>query len=87
MAEYNAQPERDIRFHISCGALGTKGIHLRSGVQDKPRDISITVEPRFLYPQKTGLLNENLNEKQKLIFFLISPMGAITRQVKVFGVT
>ncbi|XP_071441524.1 tripeptidyl-peptidase 2 [Hetaerina americana] len=47
-------PDRDVRFHVTCGFGGgttglsnCKGIHIRGGLQDRPRDFSVTVEPIF----------------------------------------
>ncbi|XP_034947596.1 tripeptidyl-peptidase 2 isoform X1 [Chelonus insularis] len=40
--------ERDVRFAINCGVNNSKGIHLRSGVIDRPKDCAVTIEPIFL---------------------------------------
>jgi tripeptidyl-peptidase-2 len=47
-------PERDVRFAINCGANNAKGIHLRTGVIDRPRDYAITVEPIFMDTDNIG---------------------------------
>ncbi|XP_043258788.1 tripeptidyl-peptidase 2 isoform X2 [Colletes gigas] len=50
---YNNVPERDVRFSISCGANNLKGIHMRSGIINRPKDYAITVEPVFLNTENT----------------------------------
>uniref|UniRef100_A0A1B6LQD6 Tripeptidyl-peptidase 2 n=1 Tax=Graphocephala atropunctata TaxID=36148 RepID=A0A1B6LQD6_9HEMI len=47
LVNYHNTPERDIRFHISCGPGNNKGIHIRSGIQDVPKEYGVTVEPFF----------------------------------------
>lgn len=47
-------PERDIRFAISCGVSNSKGIHMRTGVIDRPKDYAITVEPVFINSENIG---------------------------------
>ncbi|OXU24497.1 hypothetical protein TSAR_010597 [Trichomalopsis sarcophagae] len=54
-------PERDVRFTINCGTNNAKGIHLRAGVIDRPRDYAITVEPAFLD-------SENVDPARKIDF-------------------
>ena len=44
---YSSAPERDVRFVVLCGN-NNRGVHLRGGVQDKPRDFSVTAEPLFV---------------------------------------
>ncbi|XP_076246823.1 tripeptidyl-peptidase 2-like isoform X2 [Calliopsis andreniformis] len=53
LVTYNDVPERDVRFSISCGANNSKGIHMRTGVIDRPKDYAITVEPVFLNSENT----------------------------------
>ncbi|XP_043288637.1 tripeptidyl-peptidase 2 isoform X2 [Venturia canescens] len=53
LVEYSDAIERDVRFAISCGVNASKGIHLRSGVIDRPKDCTITIEPVFLDTEKT----------------------------------
>ncbi|XP_012257165.2 tripeptidyl-peptidase 2 [Athalia rosae] len=55
--------ERDVRFSISCNLSNAKGIHLRGGVLDRPRDCPITVEPIFLD-------SENVDPARKINFNL-----------------
>ena len=55
--------ERDVRFSISCGVNNAKGIHLRSGLIDRPKDIAIVVEPIFLD-------SENIEPSRKIDFNL-----------------
>lgn len=40
--------ESYVKFIISCGNEGQKGIHKRNVVDDKTIDYSVTVEPIFL---------------------------------------
>ncbi|XP_067010836.2 tripeptidyl-peptidase 2 [Anabrus simplex] len=53
LTKYHNQPERDVRFHVTCGMNNSKGIHLRGGLQDRPKDYTVTVEPFFLDPDNT----------------------------------
>ncbi|KAH0553976.1 tripeptidyl-peptidase 2 isoform X2 [Cotesia glomerata] len=55
--------ECDVRFAINCGVNNSKGIHLRSGVIDRPKDCAITVEPIFLD-------TENVDATRKINFNL-----------------
>ncbi|XP_011256902.1 tripeptidyl-peptidase 2 isoform X2 [Camponotus floridanus] len=48
LVSYSDAPERDIRFTINCGVNNSKGIHMRTGVIDRPKDYAITVEPVFI---------------------------------------
>ncbi|XP_046586806.1 tripeptidyl-peptidase 2 isoform X1 [Neodiprion lecontei] len=48
LVAYSGAPERDVRFSITCSLNNAKGIHLRGGVLDRPKDCPITVEPIFL---------------------------------------
>ncbi|GLH08749.1 Tripeptidyl-peptidase 2 [Gryllus bimaculatus] len=47
LTQYHNQPERDVRLHVSCGVSNSKGIHLRGGLQDRPKDYTVNVEPFF----------------------------------------
>ena len=47
--------ERDVRFSINCGANNAKGILLRAGVIDRPKDYAITVEPNFMDSENVGM--------------------------------
>lgn len=47
LSENSEAIERDVWFSVSCGANNNKGIHLRGKMQDKPRDINVSVEPFF----------------------------------------
>lgn len=53
---YKNVPERDVRFSINCGANNPKGIHMRTGIIDRPKDFVITVEPVFLNSENTGTI-------------------------------
>lgn len=46
--------ERDVRFRVSCGPGNNKGIHIRSGVLDIPKEYSVSVEPIFADADKVG---------------------------------
>jgi hypothetical protein len=54
LTTYHDQPERDVRFQVTCGANNNKGIHLRGGMQDKVKDYTISVEPFFTDPDNIG---------------------------------
>lgn len=60
VSNYNA-PERDVRFTINCGANNAKGILLRSGIIDRPKDYAVTVEPIFMD-------HENIEPSKKIDF-------------------
>uniref|UniRef100_A0A1B6CLJ0 Tripeptidyl-peptidase 2 n=1 Tax=Clastoptera arizonana TaxID=38151 RepID=A0A1B6CLJ0_9HEMI len=45
-------PERDVRFHITCGTGNNKGIYIRQHLQDKPREYSVFIEPVFANSDK-----------------------------------
>lgn len=47
LRSYSDTMERDVRFSVQCGPEGTKGIHMRSGIQDKPKEWSIRIKPEF----------------------------------------
>ncbi|XP_046674553.1 tripeptidyl-peptidase 2-like [Homalodisca vitripennis] len=47
LVNYHDSPDRDVRFHISCGPGHNKGIHIRNGVQDVPKEYTVSVEPFF----------------------------------------
>ncbi|XP_015431328.1 PREDICTED: tripeptidyl-peptidase 2 [Dufourea novaeangliae] len=53
LTTYSNVPERDVRFSISCGANNSKGIHMRTGIIDRPKDYAITVEPVFFNTENT----------------------------------
>lgn len=55
LVTYCDAPERDVRFAINCGVNNSKGIHIRTGVIDRPKDCAITVEPVFLDTENIGL--------------------------------
>lgn len=43
----HSAPERDVRFHVSCGQSGAKGIYIRSKLHSTKYEYSVTVEPSF----------------------------------------
>lgn len=53
LVNYHDSPERDIRFQVNCGS-GNKGIHIRSGVLDAPKEYAVTVEPIFADADNVG---------------------------------
>ncbi|KAJ9587783.1 hypothetical protein L9F63_018809, partial [Diploptera punctata] len=53
LVAFHGQPERDVRFQVSCGAHNSKGIHLRGGLQDRTKDHTVSVEPFFTDPDNT----------------------------------
>lgn len=56
LVAYNSEKERDVRFQVTCGVNNMKGIYMRGGLQEKPRDYGISVEPIFLDSENMGLL-------------------------------
>ncbi|XP_076661783.1 tripeptidyl-peptidase 2-like [Halictus rubicundus] len=50
---YSNAPERDVRFSVSCGGYNTKGIHMRTGIIDRPKEYTVNVEPIFLNTENT----------------------------------
>ncbi|KAI4503188.1 hypothetical protein M0802_001410 [Mischocyttarus mexicanus] len=63
LVSYSDAPERDVRFAVNCGTNNSKGIHMRIGVIDRPKDYSVTVEPVFLD-------SENIDPSRKIDFNL-----------------
>lgn len=61
-------PERDIRFTVNCGANSAKGIHLRTGVIDRPKDYAITVEPTFLDSENIGKFEQIITRVFSCLF-------------------
>ncbi|PNF43825.1 Tripeptidyl-peptidase 2 [Cryptotermes secundus] len=53
LVAYHDQPERDVRFQVTCGASNSKGIHLRGGLQNRVKNHAISVEPFFTDPDNT----------------------------------
>nr|XP_012225494.1 PREDICTED: tripeptidyl-peptidase 2 [Linepithema humile] len=63
LVSYCDAPERDIRFAINCGINNSKGIHMRTGIIDRPKDYAVTVEPVFIN-------SENIDPARKIDFNL-----------------
>lgn len=59
LVSYCDVPERDVRFSISCGINNSKGIHMRTGVIDRPKDFGVTVEPIFMDSENIGNISDN----------------------------
>ncbi|XP_050538045.1 tripeptidyl-peptidase 2 [Daktulosphaira vitifoliae] len=59
-----SETESYLKFIISCGADGKKGIHIRNGIEDKATEHSVSVEPVFM--------NNSEVDAQKKINFQIS---------------
>ncbi|KAF5299966.1 hypothetical protein FQA39_LY11339 [Lamprigera yunnana] len=47
LLNYNDIQERDVRFHITCGAGNTKGVYIRSKGKRTNYEFSINIEPFF----------------------------------------
>lgn len=47
LTEHHGAQERDIRFHVTCGSSGSKGIYVRSKNTQNSYEYSISVEPCF----------------------------------------
>lgn len=56
LVSYYDAAERDIRFVVNCGINNSKGIHMRTGVIDRPKDYAITVEPVFINSENIGII-------------------------------
>lgn len=46
--------ESCVKFIISCGVEGNKGIHIRNASENKTQEYSVTVEPIFLNNRDVG---------------------------------
>jgi tripeptidyl-peptidase-2 len=53
LVSYHEEVERDVRFHVTCG-ISSKGVHLRGGLQEHPKEVNINIEPIFLNADDTG---------------------------------
>lgn len=76
LTEFSDAPERDVRFKVTCGPNGNKGIHIRTGVLDMPKEQNVVVEPIFLDADNIGelycvLLNLVIETEQHYIANLI----------------
>jgi len=54
LVSYCDAAERDIRFAVNCGVNNSKGIHMRTGIIDRPKDFAVTVEPVFINSENIG---------------------------------
>lgn len=61
LVNYNQEINRRVRFQVTCCNSSQKGIHLRSGPCDKPKDFAVTIEPVFANADK-------LEPREKLAF-------------------
>lgn len=62
MSQYYNELESYVKFIISCGIEGKKGIHVRNAIENKTIEYSVTVEPVFLNNAYVGkLLNQLYN--------------------------
>ncbi|XP_014283046.1 tripeptidyl-peptidase 2 isoform X1 [Halyomorpha halys] len=68
LVNYCDEPERRVRFHVTCGNGSQKGIHLRAGISDKPRDYQVNIEPVFANAHK-------LDSREKLGFQMSLALG------------
>lgn len=62
---YKNCPENRIRFAITVGSNGAKGIHMRSGVLKKPEEFAVTVEP-VLFNEKFADAKEKIAFNMRL---------------------
>lgn len=68
-------PERDVRFAVNCGVNNSKGIHMRTGVIDRPKDYAITVEPVFINSENIGNIAYNKYILQLSFFIIMSDLS------------
>lgn len=61
LVNYSSTRERDVRFQVSCGLGNNKGIHIRSGIQDSPKEYTVTIEPVFAD-------SDNVDPEKKISF-------------------
>lgn len=54
LATYHNQPERNIRFQLTCGHQGMRGIYLRDSFREKPEEILVKVDPIFYNSTNIG---------------------------------
>lgn len=54
LVAYHNQPERNIRFQLTCGNQGMRGIYLRDSFRSKPEDIVVRVDPIFFNGSNIG---------------------------------
>uniref|UniRef100_A0A8D8XL88 Tripeptidyl-peptidase 2 n=1 Tax=Cacopsylla melanoneura TaxID=428564 RepID=A0A8D8XL88_9HEMI len=47
LVKYHDEIETKVRFHVTTGNSKNKGIHMRVGDQQVPREVSVSVEPVF----------------------------------------
>lgn len=67
LVQFSSCIERDVRFSIQCGVNYTKGIHLRSGTQEKPKEYPVYIEPVFHEDSGNFKFFVFQNEKDDLI--------------------
>ncbi|XP_064215541.1 tripeptidyl-peptidase 2 isoform X1 [Tribolium castaneum] len=48
LVKHHEAPERNVRFHVSCGSSNSKGIYIRSKPTKSACSFNISVEPNFL---------------------------------------
>lgn len=54
MQTFQNEPENQMRFAITCGGNGNKGIHMRNGQLTKPEEFNVTVEPLMFNEKYAG---------------------------------
>lgn len=65
--QYYNEIDSYVKFIVTCGTDGKKGIHIRNASENKSIDYTVTVEPVFLKNKDVGkLLNQLLNIIHKL---------------------
>ena len=49
LREFSGVQERNVRFAVTCGFDGDRGVYLRE-VADlkKPKEVAVTIEPKFM---------------------------------------
>jgi tripeptidyl-peptidase-2 len=68
LVQHKEVPERDIRFHVSCGSSNSKGIYLRSKPTNTCSSYNISVEPHFLDSDNVAAdVKINFNMKLALV--------------------
>uniref|UniRef100_A0A0A9YF50 Tripeptidyl-peptidase 2 n=2 Tax=Lygus hesperus TaxID=30085 RepID=A0A0A9YF50_LYGHE len=61
LVTYSQSPDNQVRFNINVNGSKDKGIYMRSGLQNKPKDFSINIEPVFAD-------SSNIDSREKLNF-------------------
>ncbi|XP_055608253.1 tripeptidyl-peptidase 2 isoform X1 [Uranotaenia lowii] len=65
LTTYSGHVETDLRFSVTVGSNGAKGIHIRNGLLTKPEEFSVNVEP-VLFNDKYAAPPEKINFNVRL---------------------